>query len=261
VDFAGGDFKSDVRFFQVRFDSLARFFLVNFDSVANFSEAEFNSLVDFRDSKFGDYLIFRNARINGTFLLGTNVFPSEYETFSTLSTRRTQSFDFSQTTFLSKARLELHDLVELKIQREKFDHISFADTLNYFLKKDIIENLKSKSFPNDKSAQFELEYILAKSTMYQEPSGTYAENHWYEIWKWHKWIGATTYYLTMGLGYRPFRLICWFVVIVIIYTAIYVKKIPGRINAYIANHGSNSSGEKKRAALESLGNLVELCLF
>lgn len=155
----------------------------------------------------------------------------------------------------------LVDLVELNIQPEKFKYISFGYDLDYFLKKDIIENLKSNNFANDKSAQFELDYIFAKSTMYQEQTGEYVENKWCEFWKWPKWFGNTIYYLTMGLGYRPFRLIYWVLVIIIIYTAFFAKKLPGRINAYISNPDAHSTGEEKKEVHLSLWETLLNCAY
>lgn len=172
-----------------------------------------------------------------------------------------QVFDFSTTIFWPSARLVLDEPVELKIQPEKFKYISFGENLNYFLKKDIIENLKIKSFPNDKSAQFELDYIFAKSTMYQEQTGINEENKWYEIYKWPKWFINTVYYWTMGLGYRPFRLIYWVLVTIIIYTAVFAKKIPSRINAYISNPDANSTGEEKKEVHLSLWETLLNCAY
>lgn len=253
ANFQFARFKSDVIFVEAKFDSIANFRFTTFDSVVyfgglqvthferaysggaifndaanfesvyfknetRFNDVRFNGKTDFRYARF-DSLLFVRTVINGKFLLGSP---------------EGQLFDFTRTIFLPDAQLELHELVELRIQPEKFKYIVLADTLSYFRKRDIIESLKSRSFTNDKSAQFELDYIFAKSTIYQDQTDMHKSNHWSQIQKWPKWIGNTIYYLTMGLGYRPFRLIWWVLAIVLFYTLVYLVKMAYRINAYIA---------------------------
>ena len=246
VTFANAQFDSIAHFEQVHFDSIAIFAQAHFYSVANFLGAAFNNQTDFTSTRF-DSLNLMGARIGGKFSVG--------------SYYKAQAFDFSRTIFLPKAKIVIHELVELNIQPEKFKYLSFEEPLDYFRKKNIIENLKSKSFANDKSAQFELDYIFAKSTMYQEPAGEYEQNIWYEICDWPKLIINTIYYWTMGLGYRPFRLIWWILATIIIYTAIFAKKIPGRINAYISNPDADSTGEEKKEVHLSLWETLLNCAY
>lgn len=300
TNFGGAHFDSTVGLFQVHFDSIADFrdvrftsmtFWANpyFDNIADFRDAQFDSaavfgaphfgsLADFRDAHFKSEAIlgaaefkgnanFVNARFVRLVLTGATI-EGEFRigldtvmTYLLWAKVEKQRCDFSGTNFLTSARLVLHEPVDLIIQPEKFKYLSLEDTLDYFKKKNIIENLKSKSFANDKSAQFELEYIFAKSTMYQEQTGEYVENKWYETWKWPKWLVNTIYYWTMGLGYRPFRLIWWMLAITSIYTAILMKKIPGRINAYISNPDSNSTGEEKKELHLSLWETLLNCAY
>lgn len=221
-------FTSIVDFSNAQFDTIAEFVGTHFTGIANFNKARFSNLADFRIAQFDGVADFRNALmdtllitravIRGIFLLGSN---------------SGQHLDFTRGNFYPPARVELHDLVEIKMQAEKLKYISLSDTLNYFLKKDIIQNLKDKSFKDDKGTHFELDYIFSKSIMYQDQTGEYKTNRWYQIRKWPKWFINTLYDLTMGLGYRPFRLILWALGIVIVYTGIFMRKIRSRINEYI----------------------------
>jgi len=260
ADFAHTVFKSVADFESALFHSTVYFSNAIFDSV-NFANANFHGKIHFEDSYFDKIAIFANARFD-TLHLARATIEGEFW----IGSDEEQTFDFDRTIFSSSSRLVVYDLVNLKIQPEKFKHISFGDNLDYFTKKDIIENLKTKSFDNDKGAQFELDYIFAKSTLYQEQVG-YAywdasvENKWYEILKWPKWFINTIYYWTMGLGYRPFRLIWWMLVTIIIYTAIFAKKIPDRINAYISNPNPQATGEEKKEIHLSLWETLLNCAY
>lgn len=64
-----------------------------------------------------------------------------------------------------------------------------------------------------------------------------------------------------ALHYRPFRLIWWVLATIMIYTAIFVKKIPGRVNAYIANLDLNSTGEEKKEVQLSLWETLLNCAY
>ena len=282
ASFEHSRFNNDANFWNAHFDSIANFLFTHFTDITNFDHAHFEtnaywggaqfaSMVSFNNAKFDSLAIFegtgfwgeadfRSARFN-RLVLERTIIAGVFRVGSDIWSDKVQKFDCTRTIFLPNARLVLHDLVELNIQPEKFQYISFEDNLDYFLKKDIIENLKSKSFPNDKSAQFELDYIFTKSTMYQKQIGEYKENRWYEIGKWPKWFINTIYYWTMGLGYRPFRLIWWMLAATIIYTAIFAKKIPGRINAYISNPDTNSTREEKKEVRLSLWETLLNCAY
>jgi len=268
ADFGGAQFKGEADFSGAQFDSSANFdFFGHFAGVANFESAKFNRRVGFDDTGFTNGANFRHTKFNGEGSFYFTIFHGEVDfrnvQFDNLRLTRAkikgklmpgsndgQKFDFTRAIFSPEARLELHELVELKIQPEKLKYILLENELGYFLKKDIIENLKSKSFPNDNGAQFEPDYIFAKSTIYQAQADEYTENRWHEISKWPKWIGNTLYYWTMGLGYRPFRLIWWALGIVIIYTGIFMKKMRERVNEYITGNfetkqrSTNENGEK-----------------
>jgi len=286
VNFQFARFKSEVIFVEALFDSTAYFRFTTFDSVVyfgglqvthferaysggaifnddtNFESAYFKSAARFDDVRFNGKTDFRYTRFDSLFFVRT-VINDKF----LLGSPEGQLFDFTRTIFLPDAQLELHELVELKIQPEKFKYIVLADTLSYFRKWDIIENLKSASFSNDKGAQFELDYIFAKSTLYQDQVDTHKRNHWSQIHKWPKWVGNTIYYLTMGLGYRPFRLIWWVLAIVLFYTLVYQVKMAERINAYIAtifNVKQRSQAkveEKKQLRLEVLETFLNCAYF
>ena len=153
--------------------------------------------------------------------------------------------DFTNTNFTATAKVVLFTPVNLVIQPEKIKYISLGPRLDYFSKKKIIEDLKNKkNFKEDKKVQFELSYIFDKSTMYQEQSNRYDEK-WHHVWKYPKWFFNTFYYLTMGLGYRPFRLAWWVLGLIISFGIFYFFKMRDSINGYIL---------KKYEMKESLGN-------
>ena len=240
VEFDETSFKSLIHFDFAVFKGRVSFVSATFERKCQFSYVIFNDVVDFRNTRF-DTVSFTRTAIKGRLLLGS---PS------------IQRFDLRRATFYPKSKIELYDLVDLTIHPEKLRRITFGDTINYFLKTDIIGNLKEMRFQNDRWAQLELDYILAKSTMYQEHTDTYLPNKWYQVWKWPKWCIAWLYYWTMGLGFRPFRLIYWVLAVIIIFTGYYVKKMGRRVNAYIAmnfSDESNSSLDDKKKKFLSLG--------
>lgn len=66
----------------------------------------------------------------------------------------------------------------------------------------------------------------------------------------------------MGLGYQPFRLLWWILAAIIIYTLLFVKKIPDRINAYISRPDTNfTSKEKKKVNLSLWETLLNCAYF
>ena len=118
-----------------------------------------------------------------------------------MGSQENQFYDLTRAIFSPNSKLVIYDLAELILQVEKIQHITLCDTISFNLKRLIIDYLKDKSYKNNKKAQFELEYIFSKSTMFQEPGDEYIKNKWHQIWKWPKWFINTLYYITMGLGW------------------------------------------------------------
>ena len=286
ADFEGTDFKGEVHFtdaqfksvadFESAFNGIADFEYTEFDSHADFSGAFFNNRVSFQTARFKSWVSFEFANFNGQVDFRIAQFDSavfdgavinnklilgaprgqkfEFDVNSgalSLSPSKGQKFNFYRTFFTSNAKLELWDQVELAIHSEKIKYISITDSLSYFLKRDIIENLKNFSFKNDQRAKFELDYIFDKSTMYQEESDYYLKKQWY------KRIGNCIYYHTMGLGYHPFRLIWWAFVLIMGFTAIYFIRMPTQINRYISKDEVQKDNQsiKRRRVRQRAGNL------
>ena len=266
ADFSTSKFFKTVRFYDAQFDSTADFMVAHFENWVDFGLARFNHITNFTLTTFNKGANFDGADIDSLIFLGTSI-NGEF----TLGSIRGQSFDFTRAIFLSNARLVLKDQVRLNIQAERLKYIVLGDHLTYSRKSHIIQYLKSKSFSNDKSSQLELDYIFAKSTMYQNQSDNYFDiyekNKWYEFWDWPKWFITTFYYWTMGLGYRPFRLIFWVLAVVMIYAGIFMKKTPERINAYIfANFDSKqnfslSDKQDRKVSLSFVESLLNCVYF
>lgn len=253
ADFSNAVFKGDVRFSnsalksanfrsaqfnrQSIFDHVsfneADFRDVTFPEQVDFNEAQFKNWVDFGHATFKKGVDFRNtkltnsnfnyANLGGTILLGD---PSNPQ------------FDFYQTVFTEDARLVLCDLVDLQLPPKLFNHLFFLDSLSYSNKRFILDNLKKKSYASDKRSQFELDYLFAKSTLFQDQFGD-EKGQWFHIWKWPGLVGEFAYQLTMGLGYRPFRLVFWALMIVLFFAVLFRYKFPDYINHFIdANYST-----------------------
>ncbi len=255
--FSAAHFKSSANFVRVNFKGHADFGMVVFNGETDFSDVKFDSLANFQAAIFDTLAYFAKAHFKGP----ANFYAAEFDTivFSgaivedklTVGSRR-QKFDFGRTLFGSQAKLELRELVEISMQPEKIKHIFLSDTLSYFLKKDIIENLKQRNFKHDRKAQFELDYIFAKSTMYQEQSDKYVKNKWYQIWKWPKWFVSFIYYYTMGFGYRPFYYFFWAFLITSAYAWVFVVNMPERINQYVTSGSKrNKNSVRKKVSTET----------
>ncbi len=246
-------------FDNARFRGQASFRNVSFKE-ASFLAAYFESLADFRDIKVDGYMDFNDAHIDSI-----NFENATISAILVLGSPNAPKFNFSRTIFLKGSAVVLTDLVDLTIHPEKFRIVYLDPGKSYFQKKNIIEYLKSNSFKSDKSAQFELDYIFARSTIYQMESDTFEDNKWYEIWKWPKWVANTIYYSTMGFGYRPFRLIWWALGMILIYAGFFVKKFPGRINAYIAtNYNSDQDSKSNKVEKEkhlTFGETLINCVY
>lgn len=267
--FRNANFFNQINFGSSRFDSLADFWATEFHRIADFKYTEFHDLVDFRyakikeDFKFNSTIFFNQIDFRGTsfidssevdFSLATildTVFIGNYNSIDI------QRYDFQRALLKTKgkityttniegeltnsqlnypgAKIILFGPVDLKIQLEKFEFLELHKFLNYYTKKDIISQLKNNSFRDNKfkKEHFELDYLLELSTMYQKVSVNYDEYSIINPIRWWKFL----YYITMGFGYRPFRLIYWILIVLLGFAVFYMYRMPHRINAYIIkNH-------------------------
>jgi len=242
ADFRVAQFHSWVYFVGTQFAGRADFLAAQFAGRADFTRANFDSRADFRGTQFDSLPDFERAHIESEFFVGS---------------REGQKFDFNRSIFSKQSKIILCELAEINIQTEKIKHIFLLDTLSYNLKRLIIENLKDKSFKENSKAQFELEYIFDKSTMYQEKRDEYIKNKWYQIWKYPKWFLNTLYYITMGLGYRPFRLAWWVLGFIISFGIFYFFKMRDSINGYILKkfEMKESSGTKRKKAVDEVSTI------
>lgn len=156
--------------------------------------------------------------------------------------------------------------VKLIMQIEKFKYLSFEDSLDYFTKKNIISILKENSYngPEQSKERFELDYLLAKSTMYQNKTSTYNSNKWYDVPSWPRWFFNWLYYITLGMGYRPFRLIYWALLVISSFTVIYTSALSKRVNAFLSQDWRGKKpleNAKDGKFLQSFGNILNALYF
>jgi uncharacterized protein YjbI with pentapeptide repeats len=262
ADFSFAYFQGVVNFTNCRFRKSTSFQMARIDSFITFNNTYFNGNISFDYSRFGDNIDFRYAYFDSLaeadFALaeiGDTIFVGRQQS------NNVQRFDFLRTKFLeagkriifadtargitkkvikySGCKILIFGPVALKIQSEKFKYIELCDTLDYYSKKDIISTLKTVSFDEEKykKEKFELDYIFAKSTLYQKESPSYEKYSVLHPKSW--WVYF--YNLSMGMGYRPFRLIYLVLLLLIGFGLGYAIIIPERIYKYIIQ-----TEEKKR---------------
>ena len=231
---------NQANFRYARFIANADFRYAGFQGRADFWGAEFESAADFRFAQFDSPADFDRAVINDRFYIGS---------------RQGQQFDFTRTIFSPSAKLVLCEFAELNFQNEKIKHLALLDTLSYNLKRLIIDNLKGQSFKSDSKAHFELDYLFARATMYQSAGDKYTRNQWYQVWNWPRAMISSGYYLTMGLGYRPFRLVWWILGIIILFAAWYFIGMRDQVSDYIL------AGEKNQDKVPHNLDLFINCLY
>jgi len=273
ANFGHARFSSLADFVGARFDSRVNFWEARFDSRVNFVVAQFNSRANFGGAQFKDKMYFNSAIINSPMDFRGAVFDSVAEVDFSLSeikdtlfvgipnSSQLQKYDFMRANLLEKhkeiikpdtvihsvwrdttyyqqkefnhpgAKIILFGPVALKIQLEKYKFIELYDGLDYYSKKDIISTLKDTCFSEEKQSKerFELDYIFEKSTMYQKESTSYDTYSVFHPVVWGQFI----YYITMGLGYRPFILFWWILGFIIVFGGIYYFWIPEQIRQYI----------------------------
>lgn len=271
VDFAYSIFENNATFEHSSFAEYADFDQITVKGISNFSDTEFKGELDLMGADFDNILKFDRAKFKDKVTLThvsfdtITLYYAEINKEIEVGSVRGQAYDFTRTIFGKDAKIILNNIIDLKIQPEKIDLILFDHGLRYSEKSLILDHLKTKSFKDNKSVQFELEYIFAKSVMFQEQADTYEEslNKWYEVWKWPKWLWNTFYFFTMGLGYRPFRLIYWVLFLVMSYALFYFIKMPDRINEYIAKDEKEIKGSRNRKKVDdtSWSSVVIHCLY
>ncbi|MCH7785819.1 MAG: pentapeptide repeat-containing protein, partial [Bacteroidetes bacterium] len=231
-------------FERAQFHDAADFGSARFKEKISFTLTIFNKKIDFRNVQFVDkstMVDFSLAVVRDTVLVGIQLSSSlpKYDfgraNLISQTSSSLQRYDFMRANLIPAGKLNpgskiiLYGPVDLKIQLEKLEFVELCDTLSYYAKKDIISVLKDKSFERNKAAWFEIDYLFAKSTMYQKVSTKYEKYSVFHPLTWLKFI----YNATMGLGFRPFRLIYWVILLIVGYGVFYMIKIPDRINEYI----------------------------
>lgn len=304
ANFNGASFASTVDFRITHFQGKANFKNAQFNNKADFGKAYFASEVIFEGAQFKGKVIFNSAKINSKLDFRKACFSRLAEIDLSLAEIRDsvfvgipdsdslQKYDFLRAKLMETnedfiiinkkwyfncygcgrkkvnfpgAKIVLYGPVNLKIQLEKFRFIKLYNKLNYFAKKDIISMLKDYSFNGNKYSRerFELDYLFAKSTMYQKESTKYEIFSIFHPISWLRFI----YYATLGLGYRPFRLTLWILIIIIFFAFIYYFWIPRQINLYILKKydlKKSSSYKKRRYKKHSLSHFTDTiinCLF
>lgn len=283
--FVQTNFKDSLRFMSTYFDSSARFILAEFDSLVDFSYARIASKIIFDRSDFRNKVVFRKSffssqaiveflatEVRDTLLLGTQN-SSELQKYDFLRAKllpagkrkiidsKTNAIHKQKITYPG-AKLLLFGPVDLKIQLEKFKFLALYDSLDYYAKKDIISILKGRSFKDEqyKKERFELDYLFAKSTIYQRESVNYDD---YSAWHPLSW-GQFLYNITMGLGYRPFRLVWWILAVIIGFGVFYIATISQKINLYIATEEQIKDLTKKKSVTPEdikLSNTIINCFY
>ena len=277
ANFSAAQFDSLADFQWAKFHGQAKFRAAKFDSRANFSAAQFDNLADFQWAKFRNKIIFTSATFNGG-RLDFRIAELDSMVDFTLATLKdtlfignaksttVQKYDFmrayllaagqdvtpadtakkipEQTISYPGAQIVLFGPVELNMQAEKLEFLALHDSLDYYAKKDIISHLKENSFEGEKfsNARFELDYLFAKSTIYQKQSVHFEEYPWYSPVVWAQRL----YKASMELGYRPFKLLYWIAAINFLFAIVYITrpKMRQQVNGYIAGAGQNTKNKQ-----------------
>lgn len=286
-------FDNVVDFSGAYFDDMAYFENTKFNGMAIFSDAKFNGPVYFWHAQFDTLVYFGDATVNNRIdFRGTNFNNSSHVDFSFASIQDTviigyaglpyiQRYNFLRARLLLPgkqivpvdaemeaiektiaypgARILLCGPVDIQIQLEKFRFLSLNDTLNYYDKKDIISTLKDSTFKGEtyKKEHFELDYIFAKSTMYQKESVDFEKYSAFHPISW----GQFLYNVTMGLGYRPFRLAWWILGFIVLFAITYYFWIPQQICRYIFKDEKEKSRQRGTIRLKQNLNFTDRIIY
>ncbi|MBN1465572.1 pentapeptide repeat-containing protein [candidate division KSB1 bacterium] len=234
--FVGCAFRGGADFGQASFNSAADFRGVLFGGDADFSQATFHDTMDLRGATFAAAAhfadaVFQHDRANFTFTVIKD------DLIIGSSSRAVQTYNFKDAVFSPKGRIVIVNRVKLHIPLEKMKFVTIADHLDYYSKKSLIEFIKDASFKADGNKfareRLELDYIYAKSTMYQDKVFGESENRLYQLWKWPRWGSNLLYDLTMGLGFRPFRLVFWLLGVILFYAILYSLTMADDVATFI----------------------------
>jgi len=276
ANFGGAQFDYLADFSGAQFDSLADFEGAEFRSKITFNSASFNggSKLNFRGAAMADTADFSFATLKDTLFIGTpRISTSQRYDFmrayllpagqdiltindagETLSQEEVRWLVSEGDTALAGlptktvrypgAKIVLFGPVELNMQAEKIEFLALHDSLDYYAKKDIISHLKENSFKGEKfsNARFELDYLFARSTIYQKQSVHFEEYQRYSPVVLAQWL----YKATMELGYRPFKLLYWIAAINFLFAVVYLflPKMRRQVNGYIASAGKDAKNKQ-----------------
>ena len=276
--FYNAKFYNDIDFKNAFLNGKVDFSLARINGRINFTNAVFNSEINFRDAIFAeksDYVNFNSARIIDTLFIGTikwdnpqkfdlrlaRLMPSgQYEHSIHTNSKNLNHFNLQKiAVFGPGAKIVLYGPVEIKILYDQIPFIALPPKMDYFTKKFIIDHTKQASFASDdfKKERLELDYIFSKSTMYQKPTAAY-EN--YSVLHPKTWL-RFIYNLTMGLGYRPFRLALCALIAIIAFSIYYFCRFPYQINTFINKNHEKSSSRNLRSHPRSFGTLINCFYF
>lgn len=240
-------FNRDVDFYGSKFEGETQFQDMEFMGHVDFSYCQFLGTTNFLGVKWNaDSVSFLRCYFADIVQLGDPNYPTNV-----------QKFDFTQTEFADAgeitiggvsieypgAQIVLLSPVDLKLQLEKFKYIRIDTALDFYSKKNIITKLKETSFTGEefKRERFELDYIFLKSTINQKETTAREYYPW-----WHPLVlGRQFYEITMGLGYRPFRLVWWAVGVIFLFSLLFFFTMPLEINRYILNKRMLSPHKKR----------------
>lgn len=277
ADFGHAEFKNGANFLLTTFDSLVSFNRAQFDETTGFINAKVLDTLSFVNakSKNGVVLDFAFATIYSPILIGNS--PMHNSVNSDIA-----SFDFSFTHFKKKGNHLVRDTIydcnrsdliekvigpipiqtdggkivlcgpaKIRLSHEQFAYLALHDGLAYLTKKYIIQFLKDSSYSEEKHARerFELDYLFERSTMNQRV-GT--EFGWEDPFtRFRRWL----YDITLGIGYRPFRLLYWIGFTILAFAIFYYRAYPDSVSMFLAKEPGKtlheSPGDANSAKVES----------
>lgn len=256
-NFTATHFRGPVNFLKAQFNGPTYFAHAKFNDAITFYYTEINAPLTLENAKVNEF-IFHGAIIRDKIYLGENI-SLQYPTANFTQASFTEPVNCENTKTDQKTnggQIILVGPARVNIQIEKFGHIALLDTLDYFTKKNIISTLKDECFPEEDQAteRFELDYILAKSTMHQDKTSYFSRTKFNQVHKWPHWLATEFYYLAMGLGYRPFNLLYWAFGTVFLFTLIYAFWIPERLKQFISLEWKHKK-KKESTASASIASL------
>lgn len=249
VDFVISTFLQELSFYESHFEKNIQFVQVGANTI-DFSYSSLSGSLNIEltgikklillNTLFSDSseVRFWKSSITDSLIIG--IIPS----LSREPIKKIQNYNLLWATFGADTKIVLNGPVRIKLQLERLKYLTINNELDYFDKKYIIDEVKRLNYadPVFTRERFELDFIFAKSTLYQKISNTYEEYSLFSITRLANFI----YYTTMGLGYRPFRIIPWLIIILLGFSVWLWLRIPSQINKYI-----NKAEKKKQPELDN----------